>query len=84
MKTIVLTVNVRKAFGDPAEEKIVGIYQVNNKGEAAFRTAADKAVTRLNRGAWILPKDRPAAIQQKLSEIGYVPIESAVVFAPLF
>jgi hypothetical protein len=82
MKTIVLTVNSRASYGDGAKEAIVGVYQFHNRRH--FNRVLGQALDLMRSGGWITPEQRPSYLRKLLMRMGYDPIKTGRVFAPIY
>jgi len=79
MKTVILTVNVREAYGDKPVTAIVGVYQF--RVLKLFNEEVAKAAELMQKRGHIAASDRPRVMRELLAERGYQPLKAEEVFA---
>ena len=78
MKTIILTIDVRSGYGDPAKEGIVGVFQIRD--QRTFDHALNVALAEIHAGPLLLPTDKIRTLRDRLKSLGFEPIEMETQF----
>jgi hypothetical protein len=82
MKTIILTINTREAFGDKAVATTVGVYQVEHQHQ--FNLAVKSATETLLKRGCIPASDRASEMRKLLSYRGFRPLQTTGHFIAIF